>query len=126
MLGAGLPGLAQRPVEPRLLLVAERIVELLQRRAHAHHGEQHDVEAIRCGGEPPHGSEERVSGAGTGNELCHGGRVQPQRVQARPLLPGRSCGPFDRAHDPVGSSRRRIGARLRASAGGVRFTLREA
>src|SRR5215468_923387 len=39
--------------------------------------------------------------------------------------PARCC-PFDRAHDPVGSSRRRIGARLRAPVGGVRFTRRGA
>ena len=35
--GARAPGLAQRPVETSLLLVVERIVELLQRRGHAHH-----------------------------------------------------------------------------------------
>ena len=35
--GTRAPDLAQRPVETGLLLVVERIVKLLQRRAHAHH-----------------------------------------------------------------------------------------
>src|SRR6516165_4012657 len=83
--GARAPGLAQRPVETSLLLVVERIVELLQRRAHAHHRKQHDVEAIRCSGEATHGAQQRIGGAGTGNKLRHGGRVQPQRFHARAL-----------------------------------------
>src|SRR6266404_1673053 len=71
--GAGISDLAQRPVETRLLLVVERIVELLQHRAHGHDRKQHDVEAIRCSGEPTHGTQERIGGAGTGDKLCHGG-----------------------------------------------------
>jgi hypothetical protein len=35
--GASTPDLAQRPAQPRLLLVVERVVKLLQHRAHAHY-----------------------------------------------------------------------------------------
>src|SRR6516225_10486897 len=121
--GARAPGLAQRPVETSLLLVVERIVELLQRRAHAHHRKQHDVEAIRCSGEPTHGAEQRIGGAGTGNKLRHGGRVQPQRFHARALRLARWRRASNRTHDLIGNSRRRLGARLGAPVGDVRATL---
>src|SRR6516225_8539988 len=100
--GARAPGLAQRPVETSL---------------------QHDVEAIRCSGEATHGAQQRIGGAGTGNKLRHGGRVQPQRFHARALRFARWRRASNRIHDPVRNSRRRLGAGLGAPVGDTRSTL---
>jgi len=91
---------------------------MLQRRAHAHAATTHAVEAIRCSGEPTHGTQARICGAGNRQTSF------AWRPSFRRNVPSRACGRSvalrsDRRMIPSAVPAA-IGATLRAPGGGVR------